>query len=64
MLWVGSRPLGRFWSIGPQFTLYAPGPWLSRGNNTITFFDLMGSSADRLRTVAKPIFGASVSTRD
>ncbi len=64
MLWLGSRPLGRFWSIGPQFTLYAPGPWLSRGSNTVTFFDLMGSSTDRLRTVAKPIFGAAVSTRD
>jgi len=64
MLWLGSRALGRFWSIGPQFTLYAPGPWLSRGSNTVTFFDLMGSSTDRLRTVAKPIFGAAVSTRD
>jgi beta-galactosidase len=64
MLWVGSQALGRFWSIGPQFTLYAPGPWFSRGSNTVTFFDLMGSSTDRLRTVDKPIFGATVSTRD
>jgi len=64
VLWVGCQALGRFWSIGPQFTLYAPGPWFRRGSNTITFFDLMGSSTDRLGTVAKPIFDATVSTQD
>jgi beta-galactosidase len=64
MLWLNSRPLGRFWSIGPQFALYAPGPWFDTGSNTVTFFDLMGSASDRLRTVATPVFAATVSTRD
>jgi beta-galactosidase len=64
MLWLGSRPLGRFWSIGPQFALYAPGPWFDPGSNTVTFFDLMGTATDSLRTVAKPIFAGTVSTRD
>jgi len=63
-LWLGSRPLGRFWSIGPQFALYAPGPWLNRGSNTVTFFDLLGTSTDRLSTVAEPIFAATSSSRD
>jgi beta-galactosidase len=64
MLWLGSHALGRFWSIGPQYTLYAPGAWLRRGSNAIIFFDLRGTPGDRVRSVAEPIFGATVSTRD
>lgn len=37
-VWVNGHPLGRFWSIGPQRTLYVPGPWLkSKGNELIVF---------------------------
>jgi beta-galactosidase len=65
MIWVGSQALGRFWSIGPQYTLYAPGTWFTQGSNAIIFFDLIGSSAtDRLRSVAEPIFAATVSSQD
>lgn len=39
-LWVNGHHLGRFWSIGPQQTLYLPGPWLTRGRNTVVVFDL------------------------
>ena len=27
-VWVNGHHLGRFWQIGPQQTLYVPGPWL------------------------------------
>jgi beta-galactosidase len=64
MVWIGPKPLGRFWSIGPQYSLYTPGPWLQPGNNTITFFDLAGDSADRLTTTPEPIFGPTAFTRD
>ena len=64
MLWLEDRPLGRFWSIGPQFSLYTPGPWLHKGADTITFFDLQGDSSDALTTNTEPIFGAVTSTRD
>jgi beta-galactosidase len=64
MLWIGTKPLGRFWSIGPQFTLYAPGPWLHPGANSVTFFDLLSDGTDRLKTVTQPIFGDTTSTRD
>jgi len=64
MLWLGSHALGRFWSIGPQYALYAPGPWLSRGPNAIFLFDLMGSPDEHLGSVAETIFGATVSSRD
>ena len=63
-MWVGEHNLGRFWSIGPQYTLYTPGPWLRKGSSTVMFFDLLGDSSDRLVTATGPIFGAKVSTRE
>jgi beta-galactosidase len=63
-LWLGSHNLGRFWSIGPEYALYAPGPWLQRGQSTVVFFDLLGDATDRLMTSAEPIFGATKSTRE
>jgi beta-galactosidase len=41
-VFVNGRALGRFWSIGPQGTLYLPGPWLKPGDNQIVIFDLDG----------------------
>ncbi|HEY4355567.1 MAG TPA: beta-galactosidase family protein [Acidobacteriaceae bacterium] len=52
-LWLGDRPLGRFWSVGPQFALYTPGPWLHAGSNPVFFFDLQGDATDKLTTVDK-----------
>lgn len=63
-LWVGSHNLGRFWSIGPQFALYTPAPWLQRGSNTVTFFDLFGDGSDVLSSVHDPIFGTVTHTRE
>ena len=37
---VNGHHLGRFWSIGPQQTLYVPGPWLRKGGNDIVVFTL------------------------
>jgi beta-galactosidase len=42
MVWINGRPLGRFWDIGPQQTLYLPGPWLHAGQNELVVFDLRG----------------------
>jgi beta-galactosidase len=64
VVWVGATPLGRFWSIGPQFALYTPGCWLQRGPNTITVFDLLGDSTDVLKSTTEPIFSGSDSTRN
>ncbi|MGI8499023.1 MAG: glycoside hydrolase family 35 protein [Gemmatimonadaceae bacterium] len=48
-VWVNGHHLGRFWSIGPQQTLYVPGPWLRRGRNEVVVFDL---NVPRRRTLA------------
>ncbi len=64
-IWVGNHNLGRFWTAaGPQFTLYTPGPWLTSGTTTLTFFDLMGDASDHISAVSLPVFGASKSTRE
>jgi len=30
-VWLNKQPLGRFWSIGPQYTLFTPGPGSIKG---------------------------------
>ena len=44
-LWINGHIIGRFWNTGPQQTLYVPGPWLRKGRNQITIFDMAPQSA-------------------
>jgi beta-galactosidase len=44
-LWINGHAIGRFWNIGPQQTLYVPGPWLRAGTNEIVVFDLQPTAA-------------------
>ncbi len=39
IVYVNGHHLGRFWSVGPQQTLYLPGCWLKKGRNEIVVFD-------------------------
>jgi beta-galactosidase len=55
VVWVNGHNLGRYWNIGPQMRLYCPAPWLKRGDNTVTIFDLH-------QLEAKPIGLASTLT--
>lgn len=55
VVWVNGHCLGRFWNIGPQQTLYAPGPWLREGRNEVVILDLLGPHEPRLRGLPKPI---------
>jgi beta-galactosidase len=59
--WINGRPLGRFWSVGPQFTLFTPGPWLHPGANEVILFDLMGSTTESVKSVAKADYGLTSS---
>jgi beta-galactosidase len=63
-LWINQRPLGRFWSIGPQRALFLPGPWLKKGSNELIFFDLIGDGTNVLKTTNKPIFELTTAQRD
>ena len=44
LVYVNGHAIGRFWSIGPQQTLYVPGCWLKKGRNEIVVLDVAGPS--------------------
>jgi beta-galactosidase len=57
-VFLNGHPLGRIWSIGPQKTLYIPGPWLRSVDNEIIVFDLNGLNNPKLLGRDQPILGA------
>jgi beta-galactosidase len=60
MVWINGIPLGRFWNIGPQQTLYLPGPWLHAGENEIVIFDLSGEPGRILEGRLMPVLDGPV----
>lgn len=54
-VWVNGHNLGRYWEIGPQQTLYVPGPWLREGVNEVVVFDLETTGRQPLRALSHPI---------
>jgi beta-galactosidase len=54
-VWVNGHQLGRFWGIGPEQTLYVPGPWLREGRNDVVVFDLLPPRSRTLRGLDHPI---------
>lgn len=47
-IWVNGFNLGRYWTIGPQRTLYLPWPLLKKGKNEIIVFELHGLKSNIL----------------
>lgn len=41
-VWINGHSLGRFWSRGPQRTLYVPGCWLKEKDNELLILDYSG----------------------
>jgi len=39
IVYINGHHLGRYWSVGPQQTLYVPGVWLKKGQNDIVIFE-------------------------
>ncbi|XP_066253938.1 beta-galactosidase-1-like protein 2 [Euwallacea similis] len=48
MAFVNGFPLGRYAAIGPQRTLYLPGPFLNKAENQINFLEHFYAPADGL----------------
>jgi len=44
--YVNGHPIGRFWHIGPQQTLYVPGCWLKQGRNELVVLDVVGPQGE------------------
>jgi beta-galactosidase len=55
LCWVNGFLLGRYWDIGPQQTLYLPGPLLRPGRNEVVLLELHGPVGDGLPLVAEPV---------
>jgi beta-galactosidase len=55
-VWVNGHNLGRTWDIGPQKSLFLPGPWLRQGENEVVVFDVTDLPATSLRGVSDPIW--------
>jgi beta-galactosidase len=55
MVWVNGHNLGRFWNIGPQQTMFVPGPWLKSGRNQFIVLDYLGDTDAPLAGLDQPI---------
>ncbi|MDH6111228.1 beta-galactosidase [Kitasatospora sp. MAP12-15] len=55
LCWINGFLLGRYWDIGPQQTLYLPGPLLRPGRNELALLELHGPRGDTLALVAEPV---------
>jgi beta-galactosidase len=60
VVWINGHNLGRFWSVGPQQTLYVPGPWLKTGPNEIVVFDMFPTAHESVQGLDHAILNAPV----
>ena len=57
-VYINGHAIGRFWSIGPQQTLYMPGCWLKKGVNEIIITDVLGPKSTRVEGKTEPVLDA------
>ncbi|GGV85387.1 beta-galactosidase [Streptomyces gelaticus] len=55
--WINGFPLGRYWSRGPQTTLYVPAPALRPGRNEITVLELHATASRTVELRDRPDLG-------
>ena len=54
-VWVNGHSIGKYWAVGPQHTLYVPGPWLKKGKNEIIVLDLEPTGHHSVAGLREPI---------
>jgi beta-galactosidase len=54
-VWINGNNLGRYWSIGPQQSLYVPVEWLKKGVNEIVVLELIKPEAQLLQSLQAPV---------
>lgn len=57
-VWLNGTLLGRYWEIGPQVTLYVPGPLVTAGENHLTLLELE-HFGERVELRERPELGPS-----
>jgi beta-galactosidase len=55
VVWLNGHNLGKYWSIGPQQTIYVPKEWLRKGKNDIAVLELIKPGEKILKSISKPI---------
>lgn len=55
IVWVNGHNLGKYWSIGPQQTIYLPAEWLKKGSNEIVVFEMLKAQQTELKGIENPI---------
>ena len=56
IVFINGINIGRYWSVGPQQTLYLPGCWLKKGKNTIVIFEQKNETIQKVvRSILTPI---------
>jgi len=56
-VWLNGFPLGRYWSRGPQATLYVPAPVVRAEGNELVVFETRASSTPVIRFVERADLG-------
>ena len=54
-VWVNGHSMGKFWSIGPQQTMYVPSCWLKIGRNEVIVFELDDRGVRTIAGLAEPV---------
>lgn len=54
-VWINGRSMGKYWYVGPQQTLYVPGPWLKKGKNEILVLDIEHGKHHSVAGLTEPI---------
>jgi beta-galactosidase len=55
--WINGFPLGRYWSRGPQRTLYVPAPVLKQTGNELVILELHATTSAEVQFLAKQELG-------
>lgn len=58
VVWVNGHNLGKYWSIGPQQTIYVPKEWLKVGVNNIKVLELLDDKIITINATATPILNS------
>ena len=54
-LYVNGHNLGRYWNVGPQYSLYCPASFLQKGANQIDIIEMETSEPMPVRGLARPL---------
>jgi beta-galactosidase len=55
IVWVNGHNLGKYWSVGPQQTLYVPAEWLKKGTNAVVVLELLKPGQSNLSFLSQPV---------